>query len=1252
MKTFTNLYPLSKTLRFELKPIGMTLDHIRKNGLLEADAHRAEEYEIVKKVIDDFHKLFIDRVLKKTHLDWKPLMVAVENYRKDKSAEKMKVLEGIQTEFRKQLSKGFSTAPDFDSLFKKELFTKLLPEHLKDQIAATDKQEAVETFAKFSTYFTGFHENRKNMYSDDKISTGVPFRLVHDNFPKFLANLEVYQALKTNCPDILRDAEKELSGVLDGLTLAEIFDIDFYNCVLTQKGITYYNLVVGGQSSEAGSTKLRGINEFSNLYRQQHPQLAQKAKAMKMTLLFKQILSDRETLSYIPEMFENDAQVQRGITTFLENEILAPEINGNKVNVLDEVIRLFASLGQDKSPSRVYIPQAALPTVSKKLLGEWNALNGCLFTYGESLFGSAESPANKKKVEKWLKLPEISLQELNKALETSGRPERILDFWRDVPEHVAQIKSLVHGAQTVLNKTYSYDLPLREQEEDIASIKALLDSLQDLLHLMKVLDVDKECDRDLNFYSDFDELLKQVQGIIPLYNKVRNYATQKLAETQKYKLNFENPTLANGWDLNKEDANSAVVLIKDGLYFLGIMNVKDKPKFALARPSSGGPCYRKMIYKLLPGPNKMLPKVFFSAKGIPTFNPPADILAGYNEGRHKKGPAFDKAFCHRLIDYFKGAISQHPDWSQFGFVYSDTKTYEDISGFYREVSEQGYKLTFTDIPEDQIQEWVDAGKLYLFQIYNKDFAKGSSGTPNLHTLYWKSLFAPENLQDVVMKLNGEAELFYRRNSITKITAHQVGEKLVNRRDVDKQPIPDDIYRELFLHFNNRLTEKLSDQAKTYLDKVVVKDVSHPIIKDRHYTEPKFLFHVPLTMNFKAAGGIGINEKVRDYIKSNPSVNIIGIDRGERNLLYITLIDQTGKLIKQKSFNLVGDFDYHAKLDQREHERDAARKSWSSVGKIKDLKEGYLSQVIHQITTLMVDNNAIIVLEDLNFGFKRGRFCVEKQVYQKFEKMLIDKLNYLVFKDAQVNEPGSVLHGYQLTAPFESFQKLGRQSGFLFYIPAAYTSKIDPTTGFVNLLDTKYENVKEAQDLFSKMDGIRYNPAAGYFEFAIDYDKFKTQQTDHVKRWTVCTYGEVRYAYSPATKTTDVVNVSQRIKDLFQEEGIAFDNGQDLKEAITTRSSAEFHRTLIWLLKITLQLRHSRAETGEDFILSPVKNKSGEFFKSSGDPAGSLPADADANGAYHIALKGLYWVNLLSLSEKPELKIEHKDWFKYIQTRNN
>lgn len=54
LETFTHLYPLSKTLRFELKPIGKTEEHILKNGLLDNDQARAKDYETVKELIDGY----------------------------------------------------------------------------------------------------------------------------------------------------------------------------------------------------------------------------------------------------------------------------------------------------------------------------------------------------------------------------------------------------------------------------------------------------------------------------------------------------------------------------------------------------------------------------------------------------------------------------------------------------------------------------------------------------------------------------------------------------------------------------------------------------------------------------------------------------------------------------------------------------------------------------------------------------------------------------------------------------------------------------------------------------------------------------------------------------------------------------------------------------------------------------------------------------------------------------------------------
>ena len=84
-------------------------------------------------------------------------------------------------------------------------------------------------------------------------------------------------------------------------------------------------------------------------------------------------------------------------------------------------------------------------------------------------------------------------------------------------------------------------------------------------------------------------------------------------------------------------------------------------------------------------------------------------------------------------------------------------------------------------------------------------------------------------------------------------------------------------------------------------------------------------------------------------------------------------------------------------------------------------------------------------------------------------------------------------------------------------------------------------------------------------------------------------------------------------------------------------------------KLTVQMRNSDAKTGDDYILSPVMGSDGTFFDSRKAPA-DMPQDADANGAYHIAMKGLYLLQnrFTAGVKKADLKISDQDWFDFIQ----
>ncbi|MCB4773637.1 MAG: type V CRISPR-associated protein Cas12a/Cpf1, partial [Sulfurovum sp.] len=323
-----------------------------------------------------------------------------------------------------------------------------------------------------------------------------------------------------------------------------------------------------------------------------------------------------------------------------------------------------------------------------------------------------------------------------------------------------------------------------EGYQQTQTIKKTLDAYQNLLRHFRLFSplVNKTRevlpDANMAFYNAFEEPFVEFdRETTALYNKVRNYLSKKPFSREKFKLNFDSPTLLDGWDINQERANRSVLLIKDGKYYLAIMRPKHTDVFSNAPKDNNGDFYKKINYKLVPEANKMFPKVFFSEKGIERYSPPKDVLDAYKNGEHKKGKTFNIDSMRKIIDYFKSVVPKYKvddddefGWDVFGFSFSPTESYEDISQFYKEVKYQGYKIWMSEISSDYIKQVSKEGKIFLFQIYNKDFSPYAKGRPNMHTLYWKSLFEPQNLQNVVTKLNGKAEIFFRYKSIKKSEA--------------------------------------------------------------------------------------------------------------------------------------------------------------------------------------------------------------------------------------------------------------------------------------------------------------------------------------------------------------------------------------------------------------------------------------------------------------------------------------------------
>ena len=1223
---FIGMYPVSKTLCFELRPIGKTLEHIERDGIIDTDVIRSENYAKVKKIIDEYHKAFIQKVLAKVQLD------GLEDYYRfyntiRRTDREEKAFLNCQENMRKQLSKAFKDDDAFKTIDKKELIKNDLVSFFAED---REKLDLIREFSDFTTYFTGFHQNRQNMYSDEAKSTSIAYRIVHENLPKYFDNIKVYdQIMATSISEQVAELESNLCVVFENFgKIGDYFIIPGYNAVISQEGIDRYNTIIGGYSEEDGK-KIQGLNEIVNLYNQKH-----KVHLPKFKLLFKQILSDRERISFIPDEFASDIEVfdaVQGLLQRLDEELFE---NGEDNITISE---LFSDLSIYDLNGIYVTNDSSITTISQELFDDWSVIRNAIDRKYEEM-----NPIRRMKQEKYdekkttelKKIKSYSIGNLNALMEENLKSEGIEKYFTEKITHaLLEIRTASENYRKIDVDKYQVGRALKGNDRDISLIKGLLDSLKELQWIIKPLNAGfEEAEKDELFYGEYTRIWDTLEAITPLYNKVRNYVTGKPYSTEKVKLNFGRATLLNGWDKNKERDNLGIILLKDNNYYLGIMN-RDNTQCIDEAPQAGSEkVYEKMNYKLLPGPNKMLPKVFFSKSRIDEFSPTPELMHNYKKGTHKKGDLFNLDDCHKLIDFFKASIEKHEDWSQFGFQFSETGSYAELNDFYKEVSQQGYKITFSNIDESYIDKLVDEGSLYLFQIYNKDFSPYSKGTPNLHTLYWKAVFSKENLDNVVYKLNGEAEVFFRKASIRQedIIVHPAGKEVAN-----KDP------------FNEKKTSLFS----------------YDIVKDRRFTCDKFSFHVPITMNFKADKQRNINERVNLALRAAKDIHIIGIDRGERNLLYVSVIDMNGKIVEQMSLNELLSYDknknlhrrdYHQILTERERENKSARQNWTTINTIKELKEGYLSQVVHVITDLMIKYNAIVVLEDLNFGFKRSRQKFERQVYQKFEKMLIDKLNYYVDKQKNYDENGGLLKAYQLTAKFTSFQTLGKQSGFLYYVPAWNTSKIDPTTGFTNLFSLRYESVEKTKAFIRNMDRIWYDADTGAYALSFNYDRFTYKAEGTKTDWIIYTFGKRIEHFRNKEKNSEwdvkYIDLTESFSELLAEYGISREL-EDIKGEMLNISDAEFYKRFMKILSLTLQMRNSDEVNGVDEIISPVKNRRGEFFISG--TCKDLPVDADANGAYNIAKKGLWLVE--KIKETPEedianvkLALSNKEWLKFAQ----
>lgn len=297
----------------------------------------------------------------------RPAHLADIYYKSNKDENDKNQLKTIAGTLRKSISEALTSSDIYKKLFKKELFTEILPEFFKDD---EEKLKLILGFQNWVTYFQGFFENRKNLYTADEKSTAIPFRCINDNLPRFLDNCRAYKKIKEGLSQDVLDKLNDDYYSLFGFYLDDYFSIDYFVFTLPQNGIAaatqktgidVYNQVIGGYTNnDLKSKKVQGLNEVINI----HNQNTDKSHHLpKLKILYKQILSEAESISFIPESFRDDKEVLCSVNdgyTVLVEHIQALQEIFNKLSEYD-------SMG-------IYIKQEFVSFLSQKIIGDWSVI--------------------------------------------------------------------------------------------------------------------------------------------------------------------------------------------------------------------------------------------------------------------------------------------------------------------------------------------------------------------------------------------------------------------------------------------------------------------------------------------------------------------------------------------------------------------------------------------------------------------------------------------------------------------------------------------------------------------------------------------------------------------------------------------------------------------------------------------------------------------------------------------------------------
>ena len=1224
---FTGLYPVPKTLRFELRPVDADgnekdFDEVL-NKLINTDKGLQQDIVIMKEVLNKLHRGFIKSRLGKVKVKKQDLKDLFKNHKeykrgfeqlkkndkyKNKNLEEKKKAKENLPSFKKMYGKGKGnrdilkeikssiekTLKAKDDEYKEGFETLIKIINLKGKllnnrtVQFTKEQKSITENFKFYGALSDYANNRKNYYTNENKSTEIIHRIVNTNLlEKYISNIVLFEEDESSYKSIIKGYEN-------------LFRIENYTNYLLQEDISKYNTCIGEINKK--------VNEEN-----------QKRKARANTT---QPKSKHKRLGFFKEMYKQigsaEMQKQKYDILVIEDERHLLEVVKSVQEKIDKYIKESKSIfdklikGIKEEPSDYFISRRKISSLSFNILGNWNFFRGLL---GKKEFLSFEE------IKEYLTDSEIGMDDIKKNTFLSKQTwfndkKDIFNLFVDSIENIFSVS--INGGTV---KKYSKD-DKKYVGQKVDSIKRVQEEFNGQVNILK-----EKLEKRETFKSG-NEKKKMVDGIqdmifrlVEIDRFMRNFEIQE--ELQNHEISGEDSEFYNKlhdkflfsddfpkWHKILDSLRN--YFTKNGLDSVGKIRLWfGKPRL-LEKQSDLGAVF------LLCGENKYLAiarkglqlRKFFDVTNSnkskyqllkTTQLDWRTLCAGYLKkyGEHFKVKSGPKIMLKRMKEYMK-TLKKYPDLMSVVDNDSISST-EDLKVEIEKIFTKLYSLDI-QYSNEEFNCAVNQNNIFLFKITSRDLR--GTGKKDSQSIFFDYLFSAENLKNPLIKLGGNSMVFFRRHA----------ENLM----IDKK-------------------EQIETKAKKR--KMIFKKDGTKIFHKERFYQDKMFIHFPIELNV-GTDKLDSNNKVLETIKNNQKdIKVLGIDRGENNLLYYYLLDKNGKG-EGKTLNEINGVNYKDLLEERGKERKKAQQKWSAkIPDIKNLKKGYLSWALREITDIAIKENAIIVLEGLNKGFIGGRRHIEKNVYSQFQKGLIDKLNFLMMND----NPREAL---QLTPVVKSYSDIdeGDNKGILFFVMPSYTSVTCPKCGWRKRSRIDYKSIKKAIKDFESIR-IEWEEKQSRFKFSFTIDKVEDKIYSDVDRYY---YDKEKHK----NIKKDTQEITDKLVDLFKKHKVNIN--QEINKQIKhfdKRENKLFWNTLIYHFNLISNIRNKTGD-GDDFILCPschfdTRSNKGKLSN------GNLIKNGDSNGAYNIARRGLMLVDKIVASKgtsKPNLSLKLTDWDKYVKDK--